>query len=204
MSYWTQWELYGKHADGRLLAEAQVEPLLEALINISDEWHTSAPEGEILCAFMTDYSSGYESTANAVADFSKTMPDALFLLKCHNTDEDWYQRIYFQNGEREAVDGYIAYDEPRAVRYDAPFPSELLIVLQGGSVQGVFANNAVSAGVTIVDRDLSKLEGTSPEEACDTLPLPASSIAPTLSGNLPPPKNKSPRFIRNGGQWLLR
>jgi hypothetical protein len=32
----------------------------------------------------------------------------------------------------------------------------------------VFANNAVSAGVTIVDRDLSKLEGASPEEACDT------------------------------------
>jgi hypothetical protein len=168
MSYWTQWELYGKHADGRLLAEAQIEPLLEALINLSDEWHTSAPEGETLCAFTTDYSSGYESTANAVADFSKTMPAAVFLLKCHNTDEDWYQRIYFQNGKREAIDGYIAYDEPRAIRYDAPSPSELLIVLQGGSVQGVFANNAVSAGVTIVDRDLSKLEGASPEEACDT------------------------------------
>lgn len=158
MSYWTQWELYGKHADGRLLVEAQVEPLLEALINISDEWHTSAPEGETLCAFTTDYSSGYESTANAVADFSKTMPDAVFLLKCHN----------FQNGEREAIDGYIAYDEPRAIRYDAPSLPELLIVLQGGSVQGMFANNAVSAGVTIVDRDLSKLEDASPEEACDT------------------------------------
>ena len=139
MSYWTQWELYGKHADGRLLAEAQVEPLLEALSNISDEWQTSAPDGETLCAFMTDYSSGYESTSNAVADFSKTMSDAVFLLKCHNTDEDWYQHIYVQNGEREAIDGYIAYDEPHAIRYDAPSPSELLIVLQGGIVQGVSA-----------------------------------------------------------------
>lgn len=168
MSSRIQWELYGKCKHNKFLSNEQVEILIDQLCDFSDDWYSDDIAEDHLCDFMTDCHSGYDTVTQMVEEFSATIPEATFRLECHNTDEDWYQHIYFQNGDREAIDGDIAYDEPRAIRYDAPSPSELLIVLQGGSVQGVFANSAVSSDVTIVDRDLSKLEYASPKETCDT------------------------------------
>lgn len=119
MSYFSQWDLYGKRKDGKHLSEEQVDPLLKKLGDLADDWHSARPEGEYLCAFMTDYSSGYENVTGAVEEFSRAMADAVLCLHYHNTDTDMYQHIYFCNGIREEVDGSIAYGIPATIRYDA-------------------------------------------------------------------------------------
>lgn len=119
MSYYSQWDLYGKLKSGEHLSTEQVDSLLNTLVELADDWHSSGPDGENLGAFMTDYASGYEQVTGAVEAISKTIPDAVFCLHYHNTDTDVYRRIYISDGTREEVDGQITYDAPSAIRYDA-------------------------------------------------------------------------------------
>ncbi len=164
MSYFTQWELYGKDAHGQPIAFSSAETLRSQLEKFSDEWHTDGNGGELICAFMTDYRSAYQKVVEAVAEFSQSLPDSTFLLDYNNTDSDFHQHVHIRNGEREELDGYIAYEPPKMIPYDSSSKPRLFIVLEAGSVQGVFADG-LDAEVTIVDRDLHKLEGCAPGEA---------------------------------------
>ena len=100
MSYYTQWNLYGKGEDGKPFAASERGPLCEALSEIADEWHCQEEQGEFICAFMTDHSTAYANTVEILMRFSSDNPDTIVKLECHNEDEDWRQIILFQAGER--------------------------------------------------------------------------------------------------------
>ena len=168
MSYFAQWDLYGKDGCGKPLSSESTERLRDRLNDLSDEWHSDDEGGsELVCSFMTDYSSAYEDVVEAVESFSKDLPDAVFLLDYNNTDVDIHQHIHIRNGEREELDGHVVFERPQRISYDAKTASELLIVLRGGSIQGVFSDGELAADVTIVDCDLSKVEGLCPDEIRD-------------------------------------
>ena len=122
MSYYTQWNLYGKGEGGKPLASSEREHLCDALSEIADEWHCQEEQGESICAFMTDHSTGYDDTVEILTHFSSDNPNTVFKLECHNEDEDWRQIILFQAGEREELDGYTAFEEPMRINYDRPLP----------------------------------------------------------------------------------
>ena len=122
MSYYTQWNLYGKGEGGKPLTSSEREPLCEALSEIADEWHCQEEQGEFICAFMTDHSTAYADTVEILTYFSSDNPNTIVKLECHNEDEDWRQIILFQAGEREELDGYIAFEEPMRINYDRPMP----------------------------------------------------------------------------------
>lgn len=119
MSYFTQWELYGRGKHGNHLFFESTKSLRAHLFELSDEWHTDGEGGELICAFMTDYSSAYGKVAEAVEAFSRELPDATFLLDYINTDTDAQQHIHIRNGERETLDSYVAYADPQRICYDA-------------------------------------------------------------------------------------
>lgn len=169
MSYRTQWNLYGRDASAKPLPRETTDRICKALEEEADEWHGDYDSDELICAFMTDYSSGYRTVTELLCEHAQAFPDAVFMLDCHNTDEDWYQHILFHGKDKEELDGYIAYEAPRNIHYEVPAPlPRFVVVLNGGSVQGVFTNGGENADVVIVDRDESKLEGCDEDERRET------------------------------------
>lgn len=122
MSYFTRWELYGKDNTGQPFA---AEALCDHLEKLADEYYTaeclgSAGGSELICALMTDYRSAYEEVVDTVAKYSKSLPDAVFQLFYDNTDTDVHQCIHIRDGDREELDGHIAYETPKRIFYDTP------------------------------------------------------------------------------------
>ena len=122
MSFLTQWELYGKYLSGHSLPAEAMESLCDRLEELADEWHGGSEGGKLVCAFMTDYSSAYEKVIATVTKYSKSLPDATFLLSYDNTDTDIRQHIHICDGDREELDGYIAYETPKRIFYEEDKP----------------------------------------------------------------------------------
>lgn len=168
MSTYIQWALYGKDTGGNPLPKETAHKLRDALDNEVTEWHGENPDGECIGQFLTTSNNGYASVTEIVGIFSKTVPDCMFCLECFDEDDFCYKNILFHGNDREEIDGHVIYDMPQRVFYAPPKQPELIIVLNGGSVSGVFAESDANMNVTIVDRDFTKLEGLSAEEVCDT------------------------------------
>lgn len=170
MSMYIQWALYGKDAGGNPLPEEKGCELRDALDDEVTEWHGDAPVGECIAQFLTTYNDGYSNVTDAIGDYAQGSPDCLFQLFCHNEDEDWYQQIHFHGDDREVLNGHIAYDTPQRIFYDPPSVSpKIMIALQNGSVQGVFADSIRDADVTIIDLDLDKLDSSPDDDHVETL-----------------------------------
>ena len=127
MSYFTQWNLYGKDGSGQPLPTETLEPLCGQLEGLADEYYTaeclgSAGESELICALITDYSSAYEEVVDTVMEYSKSLSDATFLLSYDNTDTDVHQHIHIRDGEREVLDGHIVYETPKRIFYEEDKP----------------------------------------------------------------------------------
>lgn len=127
MSYFTQWNLYGKDGSGRLLPTETVEALCDQLEELADEYYTAeylgaSRESELICTLMTDYGSAYEEVVDAVTEYSKSLPDAVFQLFYDNTDTDSHQCIHICDGNREELDGHIVYETPKRIFYEEDKP----------------------------------------------------------------------------------
>ena len=185
MSTYIQWTLYGKDAGSNPLPKEKAYALRDALNDEVTEWHGDDPDGELIAQFLTTYNDGYSSVTEIIGNFAKTVPNCMFQLFCHNEDEDLYQQIHFCGYDRENLDGQIIYDEPQRIIYDSPAPvPKIMVILQGGSVQGVSSDSIRDADVTIVDLDLSKLDASTDEERTDTLAWISEKLAFTQNMNV--------------------
>lgn len=127
MSMYIQWALYGKDAGGNPLPEEKACELRDALDDEVTEWHGDSPDGECIAQFLTTYNNGYSNVTESISNFAKTVPDCVFLLDCHNEDEDWYQNILFHGNDCEYLEGHIVFDPPQRIFYDVlnPLTEEL-------------------------------------------------------------------------------
>lgn len=121
MGYYSEWILYGKHGNGAYFSDEQATPLLNKLNEIAYGWYSPEVDNEYFCSFSTVYRNDYEEVIDAVEEFSKTIPDAVFCLQYCNDDTRIHRRIYFNNGSHEEVDGRVVYDLPNTIPYyDVP------------------------------------------------------------------------------------
>ena len=170
MGMYIQWALYGKYAGGNPLPERKGCELRNALDDVVTEWHGEAPDGECIGQFLTTSNNGYSNVIDVIGDYAQRNPDCLFQLFCHNEDEDWYHQIHFHSDDHELLEGHVDYDPPQRIFYDTAVSThQIMIVLQGGSVQGVFSDMLNAADVTIVDLDPDKLNTEPEDERNDTL-----------------------------------
>lgn len=164
-----QWNLYAKHESGYLLCEETACEIIDALEEYVTEWHSNAPDRDHICSFLTTWNNGYSDITDAIAEYARCAPAILFRLECHNEDEDWKQCIHFHGDDREVLDGILQYENPQRILYDGPEPKpQLMIISQGGSVQGVFSDSIQTADVVIVDTDLSKQDAAAEDKRIDT------------------------------------
>lgn len=170
MSTYIQWVLYGKDTSGKPLSEEKADELCEMLEEEVTEWYCCEPDDECIGQFLSTYNNGYSNVTEIIGDFARTVPDFIFLLECHNEDEDWYQHILFHGDDCEELNGHVMYDAPQRIFYDPPAAStKIMIALQNGSVQGVFADSIRDADVTIIDLDLDKLDSSPDDDHEETL-----------------------------------
>lgn len=179
-----QWNLYAKHESGYLLCKETACEIINALEEYVTEWHTDAPDGDHICTFLTAWNNGYSDITNAIAEYARRAPAILFRLECHNEDNDFYQHIHFHGDDHEELDATIQYENPQRILYDAPTQKpRIMIISQGGSVQGVFSDSIQTADVVIVDTDLSKLDAASEDERIDTVAWIHEKLALSSSMN---------------------
>jgi len=125
MNCCSSWILYGRYQDGKHFSDEDVGSLLDKLNEAAYTYYSSGAYDRYLCTFTTVYWSSYEEVINIVKELSRAIPDAVFCLEYHNTDQDVeygaYQRIYFKNGLCEKVVGHVVYDAPKTIPYyDVP------------------------------------------------------------------------------------
>ena len=111
------WNLSGLNHQGLPLPHAPIAQAFYALDCTEDTWVCQDTDEATILEFSTLSRYAYDTVVNTAAALSKQFPDAVLCLECLNEDEGWQQKILVQNGETEALKGYIAYPEPERIFY---------------------------------------------------------------------------------------